>query len=168
MAGTSSQLPLASPSTRSSPVVNGNTALDYINGHGGLPDSPSSTAVPAPPAPKKGKGKKAADPNETGKLLAAKINQLELDAAGDKEQEAEIGVYNSPCLWGALSRSDMICHEKSVQGYSKHRTEEPGILVAMNHEPFLRLRHIFLSVYVFLPVAREAHKADGSLLVTSI
>lgn len=43
------------------------------------------------PTPKKGKGKKAADPNETGKLLAAKINQLELDAAGEKDQELEIG-----------------------------------------------------------------------------
>ncbi len=49
--------------------------------------------APAAPATKKSKGKKAADPNETGKLLAAKINQLELDAAGDKEQEAEIGWY---------------------------------------------------------------------------
>jgi hypothetical protein len=40
---------------------------------------------------KKGKPKKAADPSETGKLLAAKINQLELDAAGEKDQELEIG-----------------------------------------------------------------------------
>ena len=95
MAGTASQLPISSPGIRSTPLVNGSTALDYINGHGGLSDSPSSSSAPAPPAPKKGKGKKAADPNETGKLLAAKINQLELDAAGDKEQEAEIGGYNS-------------------------------------------------------------------------
>jgi hypothetical protein len=40
---------------------------------------------------KKNKGKKAADPNETSKLLAAKISQLEQDAAGEKDQEAEIG-----------------------------------------------------------------------------
>lgn len=33
-----------------------------------------------------------ADPNETSKLLAAKISQLEQDAAGEKDQEAEIGV----------------------------------------------------------------------------
>ncbi|RMJ22097.1 hypothetical protein PHISP_07040 [Aspergillus sp. HF37] len=39
---------------------------------------------------KKNKGKKAADPNETSKLLAAKISQLEQDAAGEKDQEAEI------------------------------------------------------------------------------
>ena len=37
------------------------------------------------------KGKKATDPNETGKLLAAKINQLELDAVEEKDQELEIG-----------------------------------------------------------------------------
>ncbi|KAJ5964429.1 Taxilin family [Penicillium vulpinum] len=39
---------------------------------------------------KKNKGKKTADPNETSKLLAAKISQLEQDAAGEKDQEAEI------------------------------------------------------------------------------
>lgn len=42
---------------------------------------------------KKAKGKKVADPNETSKLLAAKISQLEQDAAGEKDQEAEIGVH---------------------------------------------------------------------------
>ncbi|CAG8090335.1 unnamed protein product [Penicillium salamii] len=45
----------------------------------------SSTAMA-----KKNKGKKTADPNETSKLLAAKISQLEQDAAGEKDQEAEI------------------------------------------------------------------------------
>ncbi|PYH47408.1 taxilin [Aspergillus saccharolyticus JOP 1030-1] len=39
---------------------------------------------------KKKQGKKVADPNETSKLLAAKISQLEQDAAGEKDQEAEI------------------------------------------------------------------------------
>lgn len=42
---------------------------------------------------KKAKGKKHADPNETSKLLAAKISQLEQDAAGEKDQEAEIGTF---------------------------------------------------------------------------
>lgn len=42
-------------------------------------------------AAKKGKGKKATDPNEASNLIAAKISQLELDAAGEQEQEAEIG-----------------------------------------------------------------------------
>ncbi|KAJ5333510.1 Taxilin family [Penicillium brevicompactum] len=45
----------------------------------------SSTAMA-----KKNKAKKTADPNETSKLLAAKISQLEQDAAGEKDQEAEI------------------------------------------------------------------------------
>ncbi|KAF4629896.1 hypothetical protein G7Y89_g8244 [Cudoniella acicularis] len=39
---------------------------------------------------KKSKQKKATDPNEASKLIAAKISQLELGAAEDKEQEAEI------------------------------------------------------------------------------
>lgn len=47
---------------------------------------------------KKNKGKKAADPNETSKLLAAKISQLEQDAAGEKDQEQEIGAW----LWVML------------------------------------------------------------------
>lgn len=47
--------------------------------------------VPTPAPAKKGKGKKAADPTEQQKQIQAKIAQLEQDAAGDKEQELEIG-----------------------------------------------------------------------------
>ena len=47
---------------------------------------------------KKNKGKKVTDPNETSKLLAAKISQLEQDAAGEKDQEAEIGASFLPVL----------------------------------------------------------------------
>lgn len=97
MAGQGSQAPAMS--TRGGGAAN--SGLDYINGHGNLPDAPTSSAAannvpPAtgtapPPATKKGaKGKKAADPSETGKLLAAKINQLELDAVEEKDQELEI------------------------------------------------------------------------------
>lgn len=66
------------------------------NGYHEALDSPTSAAsphtnpVPAPTS-KKGKGKKVADPSETSKLLAAKISQLEQDAAGEKDQEQEIG-----------------------------------------------------------------------------
>jgi hypothetical protein len=48
----------------------------------------------APAPAKKAKGKKAADPTEQQKQIQAKIAQLEQDAAGDKEQELEIGAYN--------------------------------------------------------------------------
>lgn len=48
---------------------------------------------------KKNKGKKVADPNETSKLLAAKISQLEQDAAGEKDQEQEIGGWFPFRLW---------------------------------------------------------------------
>ena len=44
--------------------------------------------------------KKTPDANETGKLLAAKINQLELNAADEKDQEQEIGMLFSPYLMG--------------------------------------------------------------------
>ncbi len=50
---------------------------------------------PIAPSNKKAKTKKAADPNETSKLLAAKISQLESDAAGEKDQEAEIGKWQN-------------------------------------------------------------------------
>lgn len=90
MAATAPQTLAANAGSRSSPAVNGNSSLDYINGHGDLPDSPASNVMPAAPSSKKGK-KKTTDPNETSKLLAAKINQLELDAVGEKEQELEIG-----------------------------------------------------------------------------
>ncbi|KAI9818078.1 MAG: hypothetical protein M1827_000703 [Pycnora praestabilis] len=98
MAAIAPQQHAPSTSSRSSSVVNGSSAaVNYINGNGDLPplvDLPNSNiappAAPLAPAPKKGKGKKAADPNETSKLLAAKINQLESDAAGEKDHEAEI------------------------------------------------------------------------------
>lgn len=47
----------------------------------------------APASQKKAKGKKEKiGADETSKLLAAKISQLEQDAAGEKDQEAEIGM----------------------------------------------------------------------------
>ena len=94
MAAMASQPLTANASSRSSPAVNGNSSLEYVNGHGDLPDSPGSNVPPVAPSTKKGK-KKTTDPSETSKLLAAKINQLELDAVGEKEQELEIGVWYS-------------------------------------------------------------------------
>jgi hypothetical protein len=61
------------------------------NGHADPLDSVPPPA-PAAPANKKAKGKKDKyGPNEMSKALAAKISQLEQDAAGEKDQEAEIG-----------------------------------------------------------------------------
>ena len=73
------------PTTTHGPTtVNGQSA-DLAGGNG------SSTFPAAPQASaKKSKGKKNAESTDTGKLLAAKINQLEIDAAGEKDQEAEI------------------------------------------------------------------------------
>ena len=56
---------------------------------------------PLPVTGKKGKGKKAMASNEASRLLAARISQLEQDAAGEKDQELEIGAYNLSTLFGA-------------------------------------------------------------------
>lgn len=89
MAGPSSQSTTTPSNLRV--TAHATAATDCSNGHVGLSDPPASVSISQLPTAKKAKGKKAADPSETGKLLAAKINQLELDAAGDKEQELEIG-----------------------------------------------------------------------------
>ena len=61
----------------------------HVNGHTELPDT---IAQPAPVPGKKGKAKKEKyGPDETSKLLAAKISQLEQDAAEGKDNDAEIG-----------------------------------------------------------------------------
>lgn len=83
---------------------------------------------------KKNKGKKVADPNETSKLLAAKISQLEQDAAGEKDQEAEIGasvffrsVVLSFCrrLGVGLSRVNTNSHHCRARGEEGHQGPEP-------------------------------------------
>ena len=55
--------------------------------------APAQSTQPAPPLAKKAKGKKSTDPSEQQKQIQAKIAQLEQDAAGDKEQELEIGAF---------------------------------------------------------------------------
>lgn len=50
---------------------------------------------PAPVTGKKAKAKKAMASNEASRLLQARISQLEQDAAGEKDQEMEIGA----CTW---------------------------------------------------------------------
>ncbi|KAJ4148578.1 hypothetical protein LMH87_003042 [Akanthomyces muscarius] len=63
------------PATHAEPAI--------TNGHDG------HTHLP-PAAGKKGKAKKGVDSNEASRLLAARISQLEQDAAGEKDQELEI------------------------------------------------------------------------------
>ncbi|KAL2143134.1 hypothetical protein VTI28DRAFT_348 [Corynascus sepedonium] len=88
-----SATPAARPAT---PVANGtpNQPIPdaaHANGHHAA--GHDNRPVPAPPAAvpgKKGKQKKAPEPTEASKLIAQRISQLELDAAGEKDQEAEI------------------------------------------------------------------------------
>src|SRR5579871_1867219 len=89
----------APATTRTTSATNGASShlhhdAGLINGHhrhhheGGVATTHGGPAN----ASKKSKPKlKPTDPNEASKLIAAKISQLELDAAGEKDQEAEIG-----------------------------------------------------------------------------
>ena len=81
---TVSQHASATSTPQSATLTNGHTdQLDPVPPH-----------APAAPVNKKGKGKKDKyGPDEMSKALAAKISQLEQDAAGEKDQEAEIGAY---------------------------------------------------------------------------
>ncbi|KAJ0296340.1 hypothetical protein COL5a_000456 [Colletotrichum fioriniae] len=56
---------------------------DMSNGQDGHAHPPAASL-------KKGKQKKAVDSNESAKLLAQRISQLEQESAGEKDQEAEI------------------------------------------------------------------------------
>ncbi|KAG8533126.1 uncharacterized protein KY384_001909 [Bacidia gigantensis] len=87
MAGRGSQ---AAPSSQ-----HANANHDTSPAQDSLPDMPANIPATVPPTNKKGKNKKQTDANEVGKALAAKINQLELDAAGEKDQELEIGGFSS-------------------------------------------------------------------------
>lgn len=123
--------PLSSPSTSSSPALSGHAHNDFVAGapqpnghhhlhhhhhhsHGSIhdprhPPTPPTAAMAqnaaAGAASKKAKAKKAFDSSEASKLVAARISQLEVDTAAEKEQEAEIGAYISPRCEPARSRS---------------------------------------------------------------
>jgi hypothetical protein len=62
------------------------------------PQNAQGNPIHAPPATgatgKKAKGKKNPDPVDTNKLVEQHLARLERDLAGDREQEAEIGMYS--------------------------------------------------------------------------
>lgn len=61
-------------------------------------EAPAPAAAATAQMSKKSK-KKALDSNEASKLVAARISQLELDAAGEKDQEIEIGTIVTPDVY---------------------------------------------------------------------
>lgn len=65
-------------------ATNGN----HVNNEPRPPPAPPAAAAPNK---KDRKAKKALDSTEASKLVAQRISQLEHDAAGEKDQEAEIG-----------------------------------------------------------------------------
>ena len=135
MAAVASQPPTGPNSSRSSSVMNGHPAVDYINGHGALPDSPASGSTPisAPVAPvsKKTKAKKPVDDNEKAKLVAARLNQLEIGFAEEKDQELEIG--------GSPSYAGNSAHRRDS---SKRRHMAVMILPVIDNKPCVLMHHI--------------------------
>ncbi|KAK5630939.1 hypothetical protein RRF57_006654 [Xylaria bambusicola] len=96
MASTSHRAPSATPAPLAS-LSNGTAS--HVHDDPSLPNShhipvheprPAPTPTAAMASNKKGKGKKALDSSEASKLVAARISQLEVDTAAEKEQEAEI------------------------------------------------------------------------------
>lgn len=91
--------PAAAGPRPATPMANGTSnhpAPDLALPNGHSTHTHETRPAPAPPAAmagKKSKQKKAAEPNEASKLIAARISQLESDAAGEKDQEAEIGEF---------------------------------------------------------------------------
>ncbi|KAI5924106.1 myosin-like coiled-coil protein-domain-containing protein [Camillea tinctor] len=100
MATTNHRVASATPAPLSSvPTTNGHSAhahddQPFTNGSH-VPHDPRPAPAPAPSSAmasnaKKGKGKKTLDQSEASKLVAARISQLEVDTAAEREQEAEI------------------------------------------------------------------------------
>lgn len=94
------QRPVAVPVTTSIAMGDGHsTTASQVASSGATSTHPQATAAPPPAAPaapvtpvaKKGKGKKNADPVDNQKLLEQTMARLERSAAGDREQEVEIG-----------------------------------------------------------------------------
>lgn len=89
--------PAAPATSRASTNAHGGDG--HVHSSGGLSNghmhhAPASAQTGSMNASKKGKGKKTTDPDEASKLIAAKIEQLELDGAKEKDQEAEIGAFD--------------------------------------------------------------------------
>ncbi|KAK6951783.1 hypothetical protein Daesc_006306 [Daldinia eschscholtzii] len=94
-AASATPAPLASALNTNGTAHNHNHDDSLPNGHHVHVQEPRPAPTPTPAmasnsASKKGKGKKALDSNEASKLVAARISQLEVDTAAEKEQEAEI------------------------------------------------------------------------------
>jgi hypothetical protein len=101
---TANPLPSSVPPPRSSSLSAGGHPHGDTSPASGLhnhvhDNASSSSQAGLSNASKKAKAKKVTDPNEASKLIAAKISQLELDAAGEKDQEAEIGALYLFRFW---------------------------------------------------------------------
>lgn len=125
-------VPSQPPPADTVPVANGHAAHTHENRP--APAPPSAAAMTG----KKGKQKKP-EPTEASKLIAQRISQLELDAAGEKDQEAEIGGC-SPCflcVWWGVSLVATLSGKKGIfWGSSLHKphTQDYG---TTKHKPVM-------------------------------
>lgn len=80
---------------------------NLVNGYDAHPNHP-----PAKGAKSRATSGSGMDSNEASRLLQARISQLEQDAAGEKDQELEIGKISYPGIF-EIDRSRMLrdsCH----------------------------------------------------------
>lgn len=84
--------------TNDAPTTNGSHAAATLGSQEPRPPPAPPSNIPNPNSKKPGsaKNKKPVDSNETSKLLASRIAQLEIDQAGNNEQAAEIGACLLP------------------------------------------------------------------------
>ena len=102
------------------------------------PQNAQGHAATAGAAGKKAKGKKNPDPVDTNKLVEQHLARLERDVAGDKEQDAEIGMHCSRalpwfCVLGlGIVRASHFWRQVVAQDAAKHVSRKARHCVSGN------------------------------------
>lgn len=135
------------------PLTNGHHHHHHHHHHAPVQDPrPAPTPTPAMTAnaaAKKSKGKKALDSSEASKLVAARISQLEVDTAAEKEQEAEIGRFTPRLLfvlkkaWYGVFINHLMCNYDSISIWRK-RCWTSDIYISIKVQPINDLEHMLL------------------------
>jgi hypothetical protein len=126
------------PASSRTPTIPANHSLPesaYTNGHHHHHHHDVGPQSGSASMGKKGKQKKATDPTEASNLIAAKISQLESDAAGDKEQEAEIGWLRRPICYVCMVLIDV----------PSMRADLPEVTLCGNHYSVYLVHHAIIA-----------------------
>ena len=135
-------------------------------------DTTLAAAPPPPPANpvgKKNKPKKGAtDQTDAARQLQAKIAQLEQDAAGRSEEDAEIGTSHSPRASARVTARDQICvrmaHTLTRRPRSLHRESRPSTDTVLHRTRSQKGQ----SRSVSAPVQHGIHAQQGRHAATQI